>query len=66
MAVLPGLADTGRLTGEQAALRRVATLVARGAQRTSPETVLTARALTATLSRGLARPRGTWRRGMAA
>jgi signal transduction histidine kinase len=31
MAVLPGPANTGRRTGEQAALRRVATLVARGA-----------------------------------
>ncbi|HXB48152.1 MAG TPA: GAF domain-containing protein [Streptosporangiaceae bacterium] len=32
MAVLPGPAGNGRITGEQAALRRVATLVARGAQ----------------------------------
>jgi signal transduction histidine kinase len=39
MAVLPGPANTGRLTGEQAALRRVATLVARGAP---PEEVFAA------------------------
>jgi len=39
MAVLPGPANTDRLTGEQAALRRVATLVARGAP---PEEVFAA------------------------
>jgi len=39
MAVLPGPANTGRRTGEQAALRRVATLVARGAP---PEEVFAA------------------------